>query len=209
MSRPIQIAPSVLPADFSRLGEEVAALEAAGVDLIQWDVMDGVFVPEPHVRPRRDRLARPHVGALRGAPDGVHARRDGPAVRRGGLLDPDRPRRGLHAPAPHARQHPRARRQPGGRAQPGDAGVGDRPRAGPGRPGAGHDGEPRLRRPGLHRHDGAEDRRGPSDDRRRRARRHSTSRSTAASGRPPSPVLRRPAPTSWSPAARSSGTPRA
>jgi len=45
MSRPIQIVPSVLPADFSRLGEEVAALEAAGVDLIQWDVMDGQFVP--------------------------------------------------------------------------------------------------------------------------------------------------------------------
>jgi len=45
MTRPIQIAPSVLPADFSKLGEEVAALEAAGVDLIQWDVMDGQFVP--------------------------------------------------------------------------------------------------------------------------------------------------------------------
>lgn len=43
--RPIQIVPSVLPADFSRLGEECAALEAAGVDRIQWDVMDGVFVP--------------------------------------------------------------------------------------------------------------------------------------------------------------------
>jgi ribulose-phosphate 3-epimerase len=45
MARPIQIAPSVLPADFARLGEEVAALEKAGVDLIQWDVMDGQFVP--------------------------------------------------------------------------------------------------------------------------------------------------------------------
>ena len=45
MSRPIEIAPSVLPADFSKLGEEVAALEAAGVDRIQWDVMDGQFVP--------------------------------------------------------------------------------------------------------------------------------------------------------------------
>ncbi len=41
----IEIAPSVLPADFARLGEEVAALEAAGVDRIQWDVMDGQFVP--------------------------------------------------------------------------------------------------------------------------------------------------------------------
>jgi ribulose-phosphate 3-epimerase len=43
--RPILIAPSVLPADFSRLGEEVVALEKAGVDRIQWDVMDGNFVP--------------------------------------------------------------------------------------------------------------------------------------------------------------------
>lgn len=41
----IEIAPSVLSADYSRLGDEVAALEAAGVDLIQWDVMDGQFVP--------------------------------------------------------------------------------------------------------------------------------------------------------------------
>ncbi|MEP7203360.1 MAG: ribulose-phosphate 3-epimerase [Ilumatobacteraceae bacterium] len=45
MPRPIQIAPSVLPADFAKLGEEIAALEAAGVDRIQWDVMDGQFVP--------------------------------------------------------------------------------------------------------------------------------------------------------------------
>ena len=45
MSRPVRIAPSVLPVDFSRLGEECQALEKAGVDLIHWDVMDGVFVP--------------------------------------------------------------------------------------------------------------------------------------------------------------------
>ena len=45
MPRPIAIAPSVLPADFAKLGDEVAALEAAGVDRIQWDVMDGQFVP--------------------------------------------------------------------------------------------------------------------------------------------------------------------
>jgi ribulose-phosphate 3-epimerase len=43
--RQIEIAPSVLPADFSRLGEECIALEKAGVDRIQWDVMDGRFVP--------------------------------------------------------------------------------------------------------------------------------------------------------------------
>jgi ribulose-phosphate 3-epimerase len=38
---PIRIAPSILSADFSRLGEEVAAVEAAGADLIHVDVMDG------------------------------------------------------------------------------------------------------------------------------------------------------------------------
>jgi ribulose-phosphate 3-epimerase len=42
---PIQIVPSVLPADFARLGDDIVALEKAGVDLIQWDVMDGQFVP--------------------------------------------------------------------------------------------------------------------------------------------------------------------
>ena len=41
----VSIVPSVLPADFARLGDEVAALEEAGVDRIQWDVMDGRFVP--------------------------------------------------------------------------------------------------------------------------------------------------------------------
>ena len=45
VARPIQIAPSVLPVDFSKLGEAVVALDNAGVDLIQWDVMDGQFVP--------------------------------------------------------------------------------------------------------------------------------------------------------------------
>ena len=43
--RPVKIVPSVLPADFSRLGEECRALAEAGVDRIQWDVMDGQFVP--------------------------------------------------------------------------------------------------------------------------------------------------------------------
>jgi ribulose-phosphate 3-epimerase len=45
MSASIKIVPSVLPADFARLGDECQALERAGVDRIQWDVMDGRFVP--------------------------------------------------------------------------------------------------------------------------------------------------------------------
>jgi len=43
--RRFEIVPSVLPADFARLGEECAALEKAGVDRIQFDIMDGRFVP--------------------------------------------------------------------------------------------------------------------------------------------------------------------
>jgi ribulose-phosphate 3-epimerase len=61
MARPIEIVPSVLPADFSRLGEEVAALQAAGVDRIQWDVMDGVFVPNLTVGPDVIAACRPHA----------------------------------------------------------------------------------------------------------------------------------------------------
>jgi ribulose-phosphate 3-epimerase len=59
--RRIEIAPSVLPADFSRLGEEVAALEAAGVDRIQWDVMDGRFVPNLTFGPDVIAACRPHA----------------------------------------------------------------------------------------------------------------------------------------------------
>ena len=60
MARPIKIVPSVLPADFARLGDEVAALEAAGADSIQWDVMDGQFVPNLTFGPDVIKAARPY-----------------------------------------------------------------------------------------------------------------------------------------------------
>ena len=59
--RPIEIAPSVLPADFARLGDECVALEKAGVDRIQWDIMDGQFVPNLTVGPDVVAACRPHV----------------------------------------------------------------------------------------------------------------------------------------------------
>jgi ribulose-phosphate 3-epimerase len=59
--RPFEIAPSVLPADFAKLGEEVAALEAAGCDRIQFDVMDGRFVPNLTFGPDVIAACRPHA----------------------------------------------------------------------------------------------------------------------------------------------------
>jgi ribulose-phosphate 3-epimerase len=59
--RPIAIAPSVLPADFARLGDECLALEKAGVDRIQWDVMDGHFVPNLTFGPDLIASIRSHV----------------------------------------------------------------------------------------------------------------------------------------------------
>ena len=57
----IEIVPSVLPADFARLGEECSALEKAGVDRIQWDVMDGRFVPNLTFGPDVIAACRKHV----------------------------------------------------------------------------------------------------------------------------------------------------
>jgi ribulose-phosphate 3-epimerase len=61
MSRPIRIAPSILSADFARLGEEVRAIDAAGADWIHVDVMDGHFVPNITIGPGVVKAIRPHT----------------------------------------------------------------------------------------------------------------------------------------------------
>lgn len=61
MSKDIKIAPSILSADFARLGEEVRAIDAAGCDYVHVDVMDGHFVPNLTIGPGVIKAIRPHT----------------------------------------------------------------------------------------------------------------------------------------------------
>ena len=60
MSRTFRIAPSILSADFARLGEEVRAIEAAGCDLVHFDVMDNHYVPNLTIGPLVCEALRKH-----------------------------------------------------------------------------------------------------------------------------------------------------
>ena len=137
----------MLPADFARLGEEVAALEAAGADRIQWDVMDGQFVPNITLGPDIVAAARKHTDL----PFEVHLMVRTPELLAERWVEAGCERLIIHAESVvHLHRtlgHVRSLGEAAAVAIPATPASAVSHRARPGRHGAGDDREPGLRRP--------------------------------------------------------------